>query len=228
MLTFPVAFAQVVDFLAEAPDATMNQVIIDAAESSGCPSDGSEVNGWLEKVVLPWRNATVDTGVLVADHIPKTKDNRPDGPIGSQRKMAAVDGVSMLVSGYCWTKTKNGKIILTNDKDRTGSYGCKEPVATIVGEWEGDGDARTFRHRITTPTKDDSGAHVGGHIINVINEAGEDGFAGKSNLFRAVGGNRNAVFRVIESLVDGGLVTMSKDKGTDVYRLTEEGLGYAD
>ena len=225
---YPVAFAEVVDFLADAPSTDFNQVIIDAAESSGCPSDGSPVNEWLAKVVLPWRNTGADTGCLVADHIPKTKQDRPDGPIGSQRKMAAVDGISMLVSGYCWTKTKNGKIILTNDKDRTGSYGRKEPVATIVGTWEGDGDSRTFTHSISPPTKDASGDNTGGHIINVINDAGDAGFSGKSNLFKAVGGNRNVVFRTIDSLVEGGFITMTKDKGTDIYRLTEEGFNYAD
>ena len=225
---YPIAFAQVVDFLSDAPSTDFNQVIIDAAESSGCPSDGSPVNEWLAKVVLPWRNAGVDTGCLVADHIPKKAEDRPDGPIGSQRKMAAVDGISLLVSGYCWTKTKGGRITLTNHKDRTGDYARGQTVAAIVGEWEGEGDGRTFNHRIVEPTKEDTSENVGGHIINAINDAGAGGFVGKSNLYKAVGGNRNTVFRTIDSLVEGKLVTVSKSKGTDLYRLTEDGFKYAD
>ena len=225
---FPVAFAEVVDFLADAPSTDFNQVIIDAAESSGCPSDGSPVNDWLAKVVMPWRDTSVNAGVLVADHIPKKAEDRPDGPIGSQRKLAAVDGISLLVSGYCWTKTKSGRITLTNHKDRTGDYGRGQTVGAIVGEWGGDGDGRTFSHRIVEPTKEDTSENVGGHIINAINDAGASGFIGKSNLYKAVGGNRNTVFRTIDSLVEGKLVTVSKSKGTDLYRLTEDGFKYAD
>ena len=162
----------------------MNQVIIDAAESSGCPSDGSPVNDWLAKVVMPWRAPGVDMGVLVADHIPKSKE-RADGPIGSQRKLAAVDGISLLVSGYCWTKTKGGRIALTNDKDRTGNYGRKQAVAAVVGEWEGEGDARAFSYRIVEPTKEDARDNLGGNILEAVNEAGTAGYVGKNNLAKA-------------------------------------------
>ena len=164
---FPIAFAQAVEWLAGAQDTEMNLVVIDAAESSGCPSDGAQVNDWLAKVVMPWRKLTVNAGVSVLDHIPKTKDNRPDGPIGSQRKMAAVDGISLLVGGYCWTGKKGGRLTLTNDKDRTGRYGKKEPVATIIGDWDGQGDSRAFGYRIVEPSKEDSANNnIGGAILN--------------------------------------------------------------
>ena len=225
---YPAVQAEAIAWLLDAPDPEMNQVIIDAAESSGCPSDGSPVNDWLKKVVMPWRDPGVNSGVLVSDHIPKTKDNRPDGPIGSQRKLAAVDGISLLVSGYCWTKTKGGRLTLTNDKDRTGDYGRKEPVAAVIGEWQGEGDNRTFAYRIVEPTKEDANDHLGVKILNAVKDAGLEGFPGKNNLAKAIGGNRNVVFRTVDSLVDAKLLNVGKAKGSDVYTLTNEGLEYVD
>ena len=224
---YPEATAQALEWLAGADDPSMNCIVIDAAESSGCPSDGAPVNDWLTKVVMPWRDVGHDNGVQVLDHIPKQKDNRPDGPIGSQRKLAAVDGISLLVGGYCWSKTKGGRITLTNDKDRTGSYGKKQPVATILGEWEGQGDTRTFSHRIVEPSREDSANNnIGGDILTAIDAAGPTGFAGKNKLYEAVGGNRNAVFSTIDNLIEGGLLTVGKHKSTDVYTLTEEGRAF--
>ena len=226
---YPKAEAEALEFLAQSPYPDMNLVIIDAAESSGCPSDGSQINDWLAKVVTPWHNREVNNAVLVADHIPKTKDNRPDGPIGSQRKLAATDGINLLVGGYCWTKKKNGRLTLTNDKDRTGEYAKKEAVATIIGKWDGDGDARGFSQTAVEPTQDDAAnANIGGVVLNAIDAAGPAGFTGKSNLYKTVGGNRNAVFSTIDNLVEGGLLIAKKQGQSDVYTLTEEGRSYLD
>ena len=226
---YPMAQTEAMAWLLEAPNPGMNQVIIDAAESSGCPSDGAPINDWLEKVVLPWRSPSVNSGVLVNDHIPKTKDNRPDGPIGSQRKMAAVDGISILVGGYCWSKTKSGRITLINDKDRTGQFGKKDPVATIIGTWEGEGESRGFSYRITESTKEDSAnANIGGELLTAVAEAGPLGMVGKNNLAKCVGGNRNIVFQTIDALVEGGMLATKKAGQTITYMLTEEGLEYVD
>ena len=225
---YPMAQTEAMAWLLEAPNPAMNQVIIDAAESSGCPSDGAPVNDWLTKVVMPWRDPSVNAGVLVADHIPKKSEDRPDGPIGSQRKLAAVDGIALLLSGYCWTKTKGGRITLTNHKDRTGSYARSQTVAVVVGEWEGEGQARSFSYRVVEASKEDTSDNTGGKILNAINDAGPAGFIGKSNLSKAIGGNRNTVFRTIDSLVEGMLLTVSKDKGSDVYKLTDDGQKFVD
>jgi predicted transcriptional regulator len=220
---YPGAQAEALEWLAQSPNPEMNLVIIDAAESSGCPSDGSQINDWLKQVVMPWHNREVNNAVLVADHIPKTKDNRPDGPIGSQRKLAATDGINLLVGGYCWTKKKNGRLTLINDKDRTGEYAKKEPVATIIGKWDGDGDARGFSQVAIEPTKDDTAnVNIGGAILEAIDAAGPTGFKGKNKLYHAVGGNRNAVFTTIDNLVEGGLVDV-KSGSSDTYTLTDEG-----
>ena len=226
---YPAAQAEALEWLADADDADMNCIVIDAAESSGCPSDGAQVNDWLEKVVMPFRAPERDYGVQVLDHIPKSRE-RADGPIGSQRKLAAVDGISLLLGGYCWSKTKGGRITLTNDKDRTGSYGRKQAVATIIGDWEGHGDARTFAYRIAEPSKEDTANdNIGGAILEAVNGAGPAGFVGKNQLLKAVGGgNRNAVFSTIDSLVDGLLMTVGKRGQSEIFTLTEAGRAYLD
>ena len=226
---YPAAQAEALELLADADYPEMNCIVIDAAESSGCPSDGAPVNDWLERVVLPWRTPERDYGVQVLDHIPKSRE-RADGPIGSQRKLAAVDGISLLVGGHCWSKTKSGRITLTNDKDRTGSYGRKQAVATIIGDWEGHGDARTFAYRIAEPTKEDTANdNIGGAILEAVDAAGPAGFVGKNKLYEAVGGgNRNRVFAAIDSLVDGQLMATGKRGQSEIFTLTEEGRAYLD
>ena len=66
---YPHLMPEVLDWLDGAVDPTMNMIVIDAAESSGCPSDGKDINPWLSKVVFPWKAY----GTLVLDHVPKTK-----------------------------------------------------------------------------------------------------------------------------------------------------------
>ena len=222
---YPVAQAEAMAWFADAPDPEMNSVIIDAAESSGCPSDGAQINDWLAKVVMPWRNVS---GVNVLDHIPKSRE-RADGPIGSQRKTAAIDGIGLLVGRHCWTKTKGGRLTLTNDKDRTGDYGKKQPVATIIGDWEGEGDARGFSFSIVEPSKEDAANdNIGGAILNAVDAAGPAGFTGKSKLQQAVGGNRGAVFTTIDNLVSSGMLTAKRQGQSEVYTLTAEGMQYVD
>ena len=223
----PMAIAQALEWLANADDPTMNLIVVDAAESSGCPSDGAPVNQWLAEVIKPWRDH--DHGVTVLDHIPKRSEERPDGPIGSQRKLAAVDGIALLVGGHCWSKQRGGRITLTNHKDRTGNYGRHQPVATILGDWQGEGKDRTFSYRIVEPSKDDAASDdIGGKILNAVNAAGPAGFIGKSKLYQAVGGNRNTAFSTIDNLIEGALLTASKKGQTETYKLTPEGMKYVD
>ena len=221
---FPHLMAPALDFLKEAPDPTMNLVVVDAAESSGCPSDGKDVNAWLHKIVFPWHNRNhTENACLVVDHIPKSKENRPDGPIGSQRKWAALDGISLLAKGVCWTKTKSGRVSLINDKDRTGNFAFKEAVATIRGDWEGEGDARSFMYKICDPNREDATENVGQAVMHVVSEAGAEGVSGKNTLFKAIGGKRNSVMEAVDGLVQSGLLDVKKQGQKQTFFLTAEG-----
>ena len=81
-------------------------IVIDSAESAGCPSDGADVAPWLAKIVQPFLDAGCT--VLVLDHVPKRKEGRPLGPIGSQHKLARIDGAALFVSGVPWTQKTDG------------------------------------------------------------------------------------------------------------------------
>ena len=72
-------------------------LIIDACESAGCPSDGTDVVPWFTTHVEPFRVDGIS--VLLLDHIPKSSEDRPAGQIGSQHKLARLDGVALFLQG---------------------------------------------------------------------------------------------------------------------------------
>ena len=86
-------------------------VVIDSATSFGCPSDGADVTAWLNAYINPWWNA--GHTVLLVDHVPKQKKDRPRGGIGSQAKLARVDGAALYAHGVPWNGQEGGYIHLT-------------------------------------------------------------------------------------------------------------------
>ena len=93
-------------------------VVVDAVESHGCPSDGSPINEWWESHVSPWRST--DCAVLLLDHVPKRRQDRPKGGIGSVHKLSRLDGAGLRVSGAPWTKREPGALHLYPEKGPTG------------------------------------------------------------------------------------------------------------
>ena len=108
-----------IEWLAEAGQYSL--VVIDAAESSGAPSDGAPVTEWFKKMIDPFQHRNKrSVGVLVLDHVPKRRQDCPRGAIGSQYKLARVDGAAFGLSGRPWTKTQDGVMTLRLEKDRPG------------------------------------------------------------------------------------------------------------
>ena len=130
------AMAEAMTWIAGGDGPTL--VVIDSAESAGCPSDGADVAPWLAKIVLPFLEAGAT--VLVLDHVPKRKEGRPLGPIGSQHKLARVDGAALYVSGVPWTQKTDGHLTLYNHKDRHGQLPAPigKAVARVIGTHERD------------------------------------------------------------------------------------------
>ena len=219
----PTACAEAQQWLTDAQDASMSLAIIDSAESSGCPSDGDNVNPWIAKMVQPWRD--VGTGVLVVDHQPKRKEDRPLGPIGSQRKLAAVDGAALECSGLCWTKKNGGKIILANHKDRGGDLDSPvgKALAVIVGTYAGEGDARGFSYLIERPEQQEDVASLSMQILDAVIDAGDDGIGSQTKLRRTVKGNNTAIGTTIEQLIKMGYLLQTKHGQADIYIASEKG-----
>ena len=128
------AMTEAMAWIADGDGPTL--VIIDSAESSGCPSDGTDVAPWLKKMVQPFLEAGCT--ILVLDHVPKRKEGRPMGPIGSQHKLAKIDGAALFVSGIPWTQKTDGHLVLTNHKDRHGQLPAPigKAVARLIGTYE--------------------------------------------------------------------------------------------
>jgi hypothetical protein len=94
------------------------------------PNDDDEVARWFRRV--PRRLARAGACVLVLDHVPKSKDTNDRFAIGSQRKLAAIDGAAYRVEvGVAPAKGIEGHINLITTKDRGGNYQHGAKVAEI-------------------------------------------------------------------------------------------------
>ena len=214
-----------------AADPTYSLVVIDSATSAGCPSDGEgdKVTEWLNRFIDPWRRA--DVAVVLLDHVPKRRADRPPGPLGSQNKRAWVDGASLRAIGRCWTKSRAGYITLINEKDRPGDM--PEPigkaVATIRGNYDKDGG---FGWEITEPGAQagngtDRDAEDRQTVLEAIATAGEQGVVGIRALQSLCQIRRQAIKDVCEDLEAEGLIQIGRG-GTrgqaQVFVITMEGL----
>ena len=114
----PAALAEALEFLDGG--AIPGLVVIDSATSFGCPSDGADVTAWLNAYINPWWNA--GHTVLLLDHVPKQRKDRPRGGIGSQAKLARVDGAALYAHGVPWNGQEGGYVHLTVHKTDRASY----------------------------------------------------------------------------------------------------------
>lgn len=221
LMEHPKAVESQRQWLTGAVDPEMNYVLLDAAESTGAPSDGSDVNPWLNKVVAPWKGSCT----AIVDHIPKQSEGRPAGPIGSNRKLAAVDGIALLVTGIPWTRNKSGKINLTCEKDRTGVYAKDEPVATITGTWAEVGDGqKAFNYTIDPPEEQPEKVSMSDKVLAVIVEAGPDGIMGIGKLRGMVRGNNGAVDSAVIQLENDGYITVNTAGTAKLFTATVGGF----
>ena len=197
-------------------------VVIDSAESAGCPSDGADVAPWLAKIVLPFRDAGAT--VLVIDHVGKHRENRPLGPIGSQHKLARVDGAALLVTGVPWTQKTDGHLVLTNHKDRHGQLPAPngKAVARLVGTHEHG----TLYLSIVAPEKDDNLEEAYIPTLRALLSAGPDGVHGQKAMRDLVVGRANQRDKTIGDLVEQGFVLKTPGaRGQKVhYSITALGL----
>ena len=224
----PDAVAEVQTWFVGAEAKAFNLVVVDSVGSAGCPSDGADIMPWYDQHVGPWRDIGITR--LLVDHVPKQDKDRPRGGIGSQHKLAMIDGAALYVSGAPWTKKGNGRFILTNHKDRQGDLPAPagKPVAVVIGEYKDIGGERTFAYRIISPdTQDDNDtATMRLAVLDTIYKAAPDGVVGLSKLREMVTGNNSKIGAVLGGLIDAGMVF--KDRAGSANRYTLTGLGVAE
>ena len=219
----PTAMLGAMDWMDGAVNPAMNLVIIDAAESSGCPSDGRDVMPWATKMIHPWRDK--GWAVLVVDHVPKALDNRPMGPIGSQAKRAQITGAALSVRGTPWTKAADGKIYLVNEKDRPGDLpaGRGKCIGVIAGTWADVGGERAFGYTVTAGADRTPETPLNRQILQMIADAGVDGVKGKRTIRLKIQGGNDAKDSALQGLIDTGLVNQVMVGKTYSYTVTTLG-----
>ena len=211
------AMAEAMTWIAGGDGPTL--VVIDSAESAGCPSDGADVAPWLAKIVLPFLEAGAT--VLVLDHVPKRKEGRPLGPIGSQHKLARVDGAALYVSGVPWTQKTDGHLTLYNHKDRHGQLPAPigKAVARLVGTHERD----TLYLSIVAPETEDNLEEAYIPTLRALVSAGPDGVHGQKAMRDLVVGRNNQKDKAISDLVELDFVLKTPGKKVH-YSITALGL----
>ena len=216
------ALARAIGWLAEAGQYSL--VVIDAAESSGAPSDGAPVTEWFKNMIDPFRLRKRSVGVLALDHVPKRRQDRPRGAIGSQAKLAKVDGAAFGLSGRPWTKTEDGVMTLKLEKDRPGDVPghMGSRVATITG--------RTVNGKliisIDPPTNndDDDGLDMPMLLLAAIAGAGDEGVRGVKVLYDMVTGKGTHKQQALKELIEEGSVRQITSGKAKVHTLTDAGL----
>ena len=152
-------------------------VVLDSVTSAGCPSDGQDVTGWYETHVNPFKRREI--AMLLIDHVAKRTADRGIGAIGSQHKLAILNGVGLSVKGVPWTGRQGGSITLTLEKDRHGQLpvGVGKKVAVINGEWI-DG---VLSLSVDSPTPSEAGVPLRDRVMDAIASV-EDGIRGQTAL----------------------------------------------
>jgi len=134
-----------VNTLTRLAELTADLVVIDSVGESLAveglpPNDDDAVTQWFRR--LPRMLARTGAAVIGLDHVTKSKDDRGLWAIGSQRKLAAIDGAAYGVDvKVAPTKTKDGKLTVTCAKDRHGTYQRGLLVANVAIDNVADGVA---------------------------------------------------------------------------------------
>ena len=220
----------VAKWLLEAVAPEYSLLIIDAAESAGCPSDGSAVTEWMHQHVREWN--LLGLGVVIVDHTTKRKVMGDDvlGPIGSQHKLAAVTGAALEVTGTPWTRKRNGQVTLKVHKDRVGYLPPRgKPVATVVGEHVQQGDQPVLVLKYTAPTaaeEQGGDSTVDERILAAIVEAGPEGITGTRNLYALAGIRAKLGNDTLKRVEAAGWVWRDTGNKAHIFVATAEGRAH--
>ena len=222
LIESPNAIAEAIAWL-----GPLGLMILDGVERAGCPSDGGAIGPWFDQYVEPWRAGKV--GVLLLDHVAKRPEGRPRGAIGSQAKLARLDGVGLLADGTCWTKRGGGKVRLFNHKDRPGDFPA--PIgqcgAVVIGNYADVDGQRAFG--VTVEASDgatqgddhDDLDDLGNRILEALETHGRASSA--NALVKLVKARKQKVLLAAERLAFEGLITKEPEEKGWAYGITEPG-----
>ena len=206
------AVADALEWLADSPYPGL--VTLDSAVSLGCPPDGADVVPWLTQCVNPWWDAghTVD----LLDHVPKQRKDRPRGGIGSQTKLARVDGAALYLNGQVWNRQQGGFIHLYVHKDRQGDLPAQ--LGQIAATINGVHDGPTIAATIGLPNEKDDAEDLQDELLDALIAVGPNGVKGSRAMRDLLKGKgRQALDRARDDLLSAGLIERRKDGQSYVY-----------
>ena len=194
-------------------------IVLDAAERAGCPSDGADVAPFFKRMVDPFLAG--GASFLLLDHIPKNADGRAAGGIGSQHKLARVDGAALKVSGKPWNRIKGGRINLTLEKDRQGQLPCgvNEIAAVISGDYSNG----AFAYTVGTSTGDNTASMLGDKVL-VLLAASEGGISGQRAIRDILKCKPTHLTTALNDLSNNGLISIEKQGRNSTYRISPQGI----
>jgi hypothetical protein len=186
--------------------------IIDSA-GEGMAADGANPNA--DDEVARWMRGCAKTlarlgaAVVTIDHVGKDRSNgRPNGPVGSFRKKAAVVCAYSLQAVVAPSRTRDGLLKLVCDKDRHGWHDYPATAAEIKMTNSDDG---SIVMTATKPLGSDGQPWrpetLMGRVCDALAEAGEP--LSHAALRKSVAGKAKYVDLAIEHLVAAGNVKQS-------------------
>ena len=195
-------------------------VVIDSVESAGLPTDSNNAAPWFETHVSPF--LARDIGVLNLDHVPKRREDRPKGAIGSQHKRARLSGAGLLLAGAPWTKTQGGKVKLVNHKDRLGDLPAPDgKTVAIISVTHGENGR--LNYSIDAPSAEENTEDVTGLLLEAIAAEGPEGVRTMKNIRGLLNVGHKKLDPALDDCLNNGWVKTDYDGKANVYTVTPEG-----
>ncbi|MFZ4483349.1 MAG: AAA family ATPase [Chthoniobacterales bacterium] len=165
-----------------------------------------------------WQNvrpfAAAGAGVIIADHVTKSREGRNGWSRGSGAKMGHYNGVSYeLEPGEEYTPGQSGFIKLKISKDRNGGVGPKHSVPFELA-FDPDGEGKTL-----TSWRAGSEWRPTKLMDKIVQHLKRHGSATKTELLEL--GSHTHVPKALDLLIDEGLVTKQTEGKKHQYKLAE-------
>lgn len=183
-------------------------------------NDDDDVARWF--VNFPKWIARRGPAVLLIDHVPKDPNAPTTYAIGSQRKMAAIDGASYRVDPIrVPTRTENGSLSLTTAKDRHGHHQKGTQAARVDITHQGDGAVGIALTTTATEALDGSGRFIPTYVMEQISRFLEaNPGANKRAVRDGVKGKAKVLDEALGELITAGHVDLDSSKRGFSYVVT--------
>lgn len=183
-------------------------------------NDDDAVALWGRRV--PRSLARTGATVVTLDHVPKDKEKRGHWAIGSQRKLAAIDGAAYGVTTVVpFSRSKEGIVKITVAKDRPGTFPRGSAVAIM--EMRPAGDGIHFTLKKDGGDMDDGKwrpTHLMERVSRYVEAAGDEAPSGRQ-ILADVGGKTDHLRVALSALVEDGHLVVERREGRgggQVYR----------